>query len=94
MTSGHIKGGEVSGPPCRMLVTAPVLLLLFNVLIGSCSGQVSVCFLRDPRNQEKSKVRVRPAQLAELSRSEFDPELFSHSSYVKFFVTFATKVPY
>ena len=30
----------------------------------------------------------RPAQLAELPRSEFDPELFSHSTYVKFFVTF------
>ena len=36
----------------------------------------------------------RPAQLAELPRSEFDPELFPHSAYVKFFVTFATKVPY
>ena len=34
------------------------------------------------------------SQLAELSRSEFDPELFSHSAYNKFFVTFATKVPY
>ena len=34
----------------------------------------------------------RPAQLAELSRSEFDSELFSHSAYVKFFETFATKV--
>ena len=32
----------------------------------------------------------RPAQLAELPRSEFDPELFPHSAYVKFFVTFAT----
>ena len=37
---------------------------------------------------------ARPAQLAELPRSEFDPELFPHSAYVKFFVTFATKVPY
>ena len=36
---------------------------------------------------------VRPAQLAELSRNNPDPELFSHSTYVKFFVTFATKVP-
>ena len=33
----------------------------------------------------------RPSQLAELSRSEFDPELFSHSAFVKFFVI---KVPY
>ena len=33
-------------------------------------------------------------QLAELSRSEIDPELFSHSAYNKFFVTFAKKVPY
>ena len=38
--------------------------------------------------------QIRPAQLAELPRSEFDPELFPHSAYVKFFVTFATKVPY
>ena len=37
---------------------------------------------------------TRPSQLAELSRSEFDAELFAHSAYVKFFVTFATKVPY
>ena len=37
---------------------------------------------------------VRPSQLAELSRSQFDPELFSHGAHVKFFfVTFATKVP-
>ena len=36
----------------------------------------------------------RPSQLAELSHSEFYQELFSHSAYVKFFVTFATKVPY
>ena len=28
---------------------------------------------------------IRPAQLAELPRSEFDPELFPHSAYVKFF---------
>ena len=28
---------------------------------------------------------ARPAQLAELSRSEFDPELVSHNAYVKFF---------
>ena len=34
-----------------------------------------------------SKIIVfsRPAQLAELSRNEFDPELFSRSAYVKFF---------
>ena len=43
----------------------------------------------------KSKViDHRPAQFAGLSRSKFDPELFSHSVYVKFFVTFATNVPY
>ena len=41
-----------------------------------------------------SIVISRPAQLAELPRSELDPELFPHSAYVKFFVTFATKVPY
>ena len=37
---------------------------------------------------------IRPAQLAELPRSKFDPELFPHSAYVKIFVTFATKVQY
>ena len=31
---------------------------------------------------------IRPSQLAVLSRSEFDPELFSHSAYVKFFSDF------
>ena len=36
----------------------------------------------------------RPAQLAELPHSEFGPELFPNSTYVKFFVTFATKKPY
>ena len=36
---------------------------------------------------------TRPAQLGELSRSEFDPELFSHSANDNF-VTFATKVSY
>ena len=33
----------------------------------------------------------RLAQLAELPRSKFDPEIFPHSAYVKIF---ATKVPY
>ena len=28
---------------------------------------------------------IKPPQLAELSRSEFNPELFSYSAYVKFF---------
>ena len=37
---------------------------------------------------------IRPAQLAELPRSKFDPELFPYSVYVKFVVTLATKVPY
>ena len=36
----------------------------------------------------------RPAQLAELPRSKFDPKLFPHSSYVKICETFATNVPY
>ena len=36
----------------------------------------------------------RTAQLAELFRRALDPDLFSHSAYVKFFVTFAIKVPY
>ena len=57
------------------------------------------------RNREVSKPKCqslgatsitdgRPSQLAELSRSEFDPELFSHIGYANFFVTFATKVQY
>ena len=33
----------------------------------------------------------RPAHLAELSRNEFDPELFSHSAYVKFFCDICDK---
>ena len=33
----------------------------------------------------------RPAQLAELSRNEFDPELFSHSAHVKFFCDICDK---
>ena len=33
---------------------------------------------------------TRPAQLAELLCSDFDPELFPHSAYVKFFVPFVT----
>ena len=45
----------------------------------SCSGSVAL---------------PRPSQLAELSHSEFDPELFSQSAYDKVFVTFVTKVPY
>ena len=36
-------------------------------------------------------VSSRPSQLAELSRSEFDPELFSHSTYVKFFCDIRSK---
>ena len=36
----------------------------------------------------------RPARIAELPRSKFDPELFPHSAYVEIFVTFATKVLY
>ena len=47
------------------------------------------------RSIVKNRVTARPAQLAELPRSEIDPELFiHHSAYLKFFVTFATKVPY
>ena len=48
-------------------------------------------------NENSSKEQVlqnRPAQIAELPRSKFDPELFPHKTYVEIFVTFATKVPY
>ena len=48
-----------------------------------------------PLSQITKSLQInRLAQLAGLSRSEFDPELFSRSMYVKFFVTFETKVPY
>ena len=48
-----------------------------------------------PLSQITKSLQInRPAQHAELSRSEFDPELFFCSMYVKFFVTFETKVPY
>ena len=43
---------------------------------------------------KKLMLTARLAQFAELPCSKFDPELFPHSAYVKFFVTFATKVPY
>ena len=49
---------------------------------------------KSKRRSRKEKLEGRPAQLAELSRSEVDQELFSHGAYVKFFVTFATKVLY
>ena len=35
-----------------------------------------------------------PSQLAELSRSEYDPKKIFHSAYVKFIETCATKVSY
>ena len=54
------------------------------VLVRSKRGEVGNEYL----------LTFRPAQLAELSRSEFDPELFSLNAYDKFFVTFATKVKY
>ena len=34
----------------------------------------------------------RPAQLAELPRSKFDPELFPHRTYVEICMTFTTRV--
>ena len=41
-----------------------------------------------------NSISGRPAQLTELPRSKFDPEIFPQSAYVKIFVTFATKMPY
>ena len=46
------------------------------------------------QNQIITMVTHRPARIAELPRSKFDPELFPHSAYVEIFVTFVTKVPY
>ena len=40
---------------------------------------------------KKLMLTARLAQFAELPCSKFDPELFPHSAYVKFFVKFATK---
>ena len=49
--------------------------------------------ISDPLRTTSSYHRL--SQLAELSHSKYDRELFiSVSAYVKFFVTFATKVPY
>ena len=66
-------------------------MLLITPLVQSCTISpmaVPDIFLLDVC------VPTRPAQLAELPHSEFGPELFPHSAYVKFFVTFATKKPY
>ena len=53
-------------------------------------------FICDFMCNQISNVRaiIRPAQIAELPRSKFDPELYPDSAYVEIFVTFATKVPY
>ena len=52
--------------------------------------------LRNHQHLEEGRLinDIRPWQLAELYRSEFDPELFFHSKYDKFLLTSATKVPY
>ena len=55
------------------------------------SGSIKV---RMTVNMVTKMVVLRPARIAELPRSKFDPELFPHSAYVEIFVTFATKVPY
>ena len=55
-----------------------------SLLILLCAVKSSCCGIHGDR----------PTQLAELPRSKFDPELFSHSAYDKFFVTFTTKVSY
>ena len=43
-------------------------------------------FFLAPPTERAIPHHPRPAQLAELSRSKFNPELFSHSAYDKFFV--------
>ena len=52
-------------------------------------------FRKKNRNHKKLQPKrhleiTRPALLAKLSGSEFEPELFAHSAFDKFFVTFAT----
>ena len=67
---------------------------LFNFGSFFFSTQFLHLLATPPFSSDNLFVGTRPAQLAELPRSESDPELFPHSAYVKFFVTFATKVPY
>ena len=43
--------------------------------------------MRSHKIRTKNGTSARPAQLAEFSHSAFDPESFSHSAYVMFFVT-------
>ena len=56
--------------------------------------QVCLFFGPSDRTSYTTPPLARPAQLAELSRSKFDPELISQSPYVKFLVTFETKLRY
>ena len=59
------------------------------MLIGdTCWGKQGNYSLRRP--PKLIIPQARPAKLAELPRSEFDTELFSHTAYVNFFVIFAT----
>ena len=43
---------------------------------------------------DQHQIRTGPHNLQRLLAANSNPELFSHSTYVQFFVTFATKVPY
>ena len=63
-------------------------------LPGHRSGACLYYISYDDQGHAYNMYPDRLAQLAELSRSEFDPELFSHCAYVEFFVTFATKMAY
>ena len=54
-------------------------------LPGHRSGACLYYISYDDQGHAYNMYPDRLAQLAELSRSEFDPELFSHSAFVKLF---------
>ena len=49
-------------------------------------------FISNHKHNQSYLLQCRPAQLAELSRSEFDPELFSHIAYIKFLCDIRDKI--
>ena len=51
----------------------------------SAVGVNCLCLLKIPAISAERNIH-KPSQQVELSRSEFDPKLFSHSAYVKFLI--------
>ena len=77
-------------PPLILCHTSYFALILENFNGGGKIFLTQVPFVPHATNS----ISGRPAQLTELPRSKFDPEILPHSAYVKFFVTVATKVLY